>query len=327
MHLPKQYSYLQMDVDCVNKQLHDALSESDHLIKDVSLDLLEAGGKRIRPLLCLTASYFGERKAVETYKLATILELIHMASLIHDDIIDHAVIRRSRSTVHFQYSKLFATYTGDYLFALALELTADIEVMQIHQLLASTVTQLSIGELNQLHKRYIIDISLKNYLRKIRDKTARLIATCCQIGAIAAQSPKTVNNNLYWFGYFLGMAYQITDDISDFTDTQEQTGKPQGQDLIEGYLTLPTLLAMRDKKVYDHVQYFFKQGQSKSSDISNDVVNRIKQTNAVNEALVFSHWYLDKAVERLKQLPNQPEKQLLMQMVAYLRKKNNSQIV
>ncbi|WP_440895734.1 polyprenyl synthetase family protein [Amphibacillus sp. Q70] len=322
MQLPKQYTYLEDDLQQIDHLLLEKLSKVEDPIRTASIQLVTSGGKRTRPLLCMISSYFGERSQAKPYQLAAVLELIHMSSLIHDDIIDHAPLRRGVTTIHELYNNQSATFMGDYLFAQGLELMAEIRNVRAHQIFSETLRKLSIGELEQLENRYQINRSLKSYLRKNRNKTARLIAVSCQLGALATHATESIQQTLYWFGYYLGMSYQIIDDILDFTDRNQKLGKLNGQDLAEGYLTLPTLLAIKDKKLYDKVQSHFHQLSNGQTVELKTTIDEIKQTGAIEMSYQFSQWYLNQAMKKVNQLPNQVEKQLLLQMIGYLGKRN-----
>ncbi len=318
MQLPKQYHRLNHDAEQVEELLYQTLLDADDLIKEQSIQLLKSGGKRIRPLLCLISSCFGSNSPTLRIRSAAVLELIHMASLVHDDMIDCAPIRRGQPTIHQKYNNQVATRIGDYIFATALEQIATIKDVKIHNLLAYTLNQLSVGELEQLRSRYSIDLSVKNYLRKIRNKTALLIATCCKMGAMIGQTTEKLQRHLYFYGYYLGMSYQIIDDILDFTQSEQQLGKPNGQDLVEGYITLPTLIALEDRSLYsDLAQLYQYYDRNKPSDYQ-VIIDQIKRTNAIEQSKRIANQYLNKAINIVKQLPNQAEKQLLMQMAAYL---------
>lgn len=322
MQLPKQYAYLEDDLQQIDHLLLDQFSKTEEPIRTSSIQLAKSGGKRTRPLLCMISSYFGEQNQPKPYQLAAVLELIHMSSLIHDDIIDHAPLRRGMMTIHETHNNQSATFTGDYLFAQGLELMTEIKNVRAHQIFSDTLKKLSIGELEQLKNRYQINRSLKSYLRKNRNKTARLIAASCQLGALATNAADPIHQTLYWFGYYLGMSYQIIDDILDFTDHNQKLGKLNGQDLAEGYLTLPSLLAIKDKKLYDKIQSHFRQLSTGQTVELKTTIDEIKQTDAIKQSYQFSQWYLNQAMKKVNQLPNQVEKQLLLQMIGYLGKRN-----
>ncbi len=186
---------------------------------------LQAGGKRIRPVFVLLAGKFGHYDIEVLKNVAVALELIHMASLVHDDVIDDADLRRGQPTVKAKWDNKIAMYTGDFVFALALELMTNIEKPLAHKILANTMVEVTVGEIQQIKDKYRFDQNFRDYFRRIKRKTALLIAASCQLGAIAADVDESIHKKLYRFGYYVGMSYQITDDILDFISTEEEAGK------------------------------------------------------------------------------------------------------
>lgn len=322
MYIPKQYAYLEEDLQQINQILLATFSQAEEPIKTLSTQLTKAGGKRTRSLLCLISSCFGQEGQSKPYRLAAAIELIHMSSLIHDDIIDHAPLRRGITTIHEAYNNQYATFIGDYLFAQALEMMAEIENVYVHQIFADAINKLSVGEIDQLKSRYQINCSVTKYLKVIRNKTARLIAVSCQLGALMTNAPTSIQQSLYWFGYYLGMSYQIIDDVLDFTDYNQKLGKLNGQDLAEGYLTLPSLLAIKDKKLYDEIKEHFQLLYMGYPVDLKPTIEEIKQTKAIDESYRISQWYLNQALKKVNQLPSQVEKQILLQIIGYLGKRN-----
>lgn len=321
MNLLLQYRDLENEIKQIDQILYGRLSQADEPIRSAAIQMLQAGGKRSRPLLCLISSSFGERDRTKAYNMASAIELIHMSSLIHDDMIDHAQLRRGKKTIHLQYNTLIATMVGDYLVAEALEIMALIEDKKAHQLFSNTLKQLAIGELIQYQNRYQLERSLKTYFKKNRNKTAKFIALSCILGAIATQADKKLQKHLYLIGYYLGMSYQIVDDILDFSSNSDKMGKLIGQDLREGYLTLPTLLAMNDDQIYIKVHNLFKQSNQGNVLDFEDLIADIKNSNAISKAYQYSQWYLEKARQKINQLPDQAEKYIFLQLIGYLSKR------
>lgn len=321
MRLQEQYSSLKAELDSVDQLLLQRLSKAEEPLRTAAIQFAEAGGKRSRPLLCLIASRFGAGDPSPRYEMCVAIELVHMCSLIHDDIIDHARIRRGDEAIHQKYTKQIATYVGDYLVAEALDIMTDINLPDVHQLFSNTLKHLAMGELAQYKNRYQMNTSLKAYLKKNRNKTARLIARSAQLGAIATNASATIQNNLYSIGYCLGMSYQIIDDILDFVAKDGELGKASGQDLRSGYLTLPTLLAIEDDQIYQKLHSVYKQSQNERKLDFEQLIADIKGTDAIQRSYQYSQWYLDRALKEIKLLPDQTEKSILYQLVGYLSKR------
>ncbi|ANB61337.1 heptaprenyl diphosphate synthase component II [Anoxybacteroides amylolyticum] len=317
MKLP-MYSFLHADLQLVEKELEAAIQSDYSLLSTASLHLLQAGGKRIRPVLVLLAGKFGNYDIERMKHVAVALELIHMASLVHDDVIDDANLRRGRETIKAKWSNRFAMYTGDYIFARSLEAMSRLNDPQAHRVLARTIVEVCRGEIEQIKDKYCFEQTLRTYLRRIKRKTALLIAVSCQLGAIAAGASKEVIDRLYSFGYYVGMSFQITDDILDFIGTKEQLGKPAGSDLLQGNVTLPALLAMHDARVKEKIMSVTPHT---SEEEMNEIIALIKQTGAIEEAYALSDRYLKKAFSVLETLPKNKARTALYEVAKYIGKR------
>jgi heptaprenyl diphosphate synthase len=318
MKFKMMYSFLNSDLDIIEKALEEAVYADTALLRQASLHLLQAGGKRIRPLFVLLAAKFGDYDIDKVKKVAVSLELIHAASLIHDDVIDDADVRRGKLTVQAKWDNRVAMYTGDYIFARSLELMTEIENPQAHKILANTMVELCIGEIEQIKDKYRFDQDLKNYLRRIKRKTALLISASCQLGAIASDVDESIHKKLSLFGYYVGMSYQIIDDILDFTGTEKELGKPAGGDLLQGNITLPVLFAMEDEKIKAEI---VKVNEAMSRKDINSIITLIKQSGAIERSLILSDCYLEKALGILSELPQNKANKTLQNIAKYVGKR------
>jgi heptaprenyl diphosphate synthase len=301
MKLKMMYGFLNSDIALIEKELEEAVQTDYSLISQTSLHYLQAGGKRIRPVFVLLSGKFGQYNIDIIKHVAVALELIHMASLVHDDVIDDADTRRGKPTVKAKWDNRIAMYTGDYIFARSLELMARIEDVRAHEILSKTIVEVCLGEIEQIKDKYNLDQELRTYLRRIKRKTALLIAVSCQLGAIASGAPEAVHKRLFWFGYNVGMAFQITDDILDFTASAVQLGKPAGSDLLQGNITLPVLYAMKDPAVHEKVNRLFHSAQPERH--IEEIIADIKASGAIEQAGAVSERYLQKALRLLEELP------------------------
>ncbi|MFK2824215.1 heptaprenyl diphosphate synthase component II [Bacillus sp. B190/17] len=318
MKLTMLYSFLKSDIDLIEKELERAISSTSPSLRDASLHLLQAGGKRIRPIFVLLAAKFGEYNIERVKNVAVALELIHMASLVHDDVIDNAELRRGKPTVKAEWDNRVAMYTGDYIFARALEYMADIESIEAHQVLSNTMVELCVGEINQIKDKYRFDQSLRDYLRRIKRKTAILIAASCQIGAISANVPKCVSEQLFQFGYNVGMAFQITDDILDFTATEAELGKPAGSDLWQGNVTLPALYALEDEKMREKI--IGVNAHTTKSEID-EIIAHMKRSDVIERSHALSQRYLSRALSIVDELPSNRTKKTLRDIAKFIGKR------
>jgi len=315
MKLKMMYSFLNSDINIIEKTLEETIQPDSLLLKQASLHTLQAGGKRIRPVFVLLSGKFGDYDINIMKNVAVALELIHMASLVHDDVIDDADLRRGKPTVKSKWDNRTAMYTGDYIFALSLELMTEIKNPIAHQILANTIVEVCIGEIQQIREKYQYNQNLRDYLRRIKRKTALLIAVSCQLGAIAAGVEESIHKKLYRFGYYVGMSFQITDDVLDFTGTEKELGKPAGSDLLQGNITLPALFAMQNPKYRAEIE---KVNEHSEPSHMESIISLIKQSGAIEESLEISDRYLDKALAILDELPPNKVKKTLKDIAKFI---------
>lgn len=316
MKIAKTYRYLKKDLNLIESSLKTAIQAEHPVLRKTSEQLLQAGGKRIRPVFVLLSGYFGNYDINRLTSVAVSLELIHMATLVHDDVVDDAELRRGKPTVKHVYGNRVAMYTGDYILARALEEITMIEDPQIHQLLSSTLVEVCLGEIEQIEFKHHWNQQLRDYLRRIKRKTALLIATSCKLGALAGGASKRQANKLYRYGYYIGMSYQIIDDILDFTASEKEIGKPTGSDLLQGNITLPVLFAMKDDKFKKQLKDVFLQPEDVSELEMNELLVTLNQTDAIEKSYQMSETYLNKALKCLNDLPNGRPKQTLIDIAS-----------
>lgn len=309
------YSLLSSDLKKIEKDLEKVLDAQSQLLRKSSLHYLKAGGKRIRPVFVLLSAKFGNYDIEKVKNVAVSLELIHMASLIHDDVIDDAETRRGRPTVKAKWDNRIAMYTGDYILARSLELITQLKHSEAHKILSDTMVELSLGEIEQIRDKYDFNQSFTTYFRRIKRKTALLIASSCQLGAIAAGVSDEIHQKLYQFGYYAGMAFQITDDVLDFTSTEEKLGKPAGSDLLQGNITLPVLFALKDARIRKEIE---KVHEFMELEQLNKIIELIKDTDSIQKSIDISDKYIDKAVNILNQLPDNETKKLLNEIIYFI---------
>jgi heptaprenyl diphosphate synthase len=318
MKLKAMYSFLNTDLNIVEKELEASIQSDYPLLSEASLHLLQAGGKRIRPVFVLLGGKFGNYDIERIKHVAVALELIHMASLVHDDVIDDAELRRGKATIKAKWNNRVAMYTGDYIFARSLELMTKLENPLAHRILARTIVEVCRGEIEQISDKYRFDQNLRCYLRRIKRKTALLIAVSCQLGAIAADAPREIHERLYLFGYYVGMSFQITDDILDFIGTEGQLGKPAGSDLLQGNITLPVFFAMENEMVRSRI---LRITPETSPSEMKEIISLIKQTGAIEKSYEISDRYLEKAFAVLEQLPKNKARSTFHNIAKYIGKR------
>jgi len=229
--------------------LSASVTTGDGFLDDVTTHLVNAGGKRLRPLLALAAATGGARPATQEDLLGGVsVELVHLASLYHDDVIDEATVRRNVESVNSRFGNLVAIVAGDYLLARSAAIAAGLGT-EIASLLAVTLGRLCQGQVAEVRSSFQITRSREDYFSAIAGKTAALMATSCRIGALTGGLPAGEVEALTDYGRCFGMMFQLRDDVLDVIASNGELGKPAGQDLAEGIYTLPVLLALEDPEV------------------------------------------------------------------------------
>jgi heptaprenyl diphosphate synthase len=234
------------DLERLEEALRQSVLGEDPFLNEVASHLVEAGGKRLRPMLTVAAAALGGGPASEATLLGGVaVELVHLASLYHDDVMDEATRRRGVESVNSRWGNLVAIVAGDFLLARSAEIAASLGT-EVAGLLAATLARLCQGQVAEVRSAYSLDRDEKDYLGTIGDKTAALMSAACRIGGLTAGLDRERVDALTTFGECFGMVFQIRDDVLDVLGTEEQLGKPPGQDLVEGTYTLPVLRALAD---------------------------------------------------------------------------------
>ncbi len=236
------------DLERVEQSLDDSVRNQNAYLGEVASHLLGAGGKRLRPALCLATAYAATGPGpahADAITGASSVELVHLGSLYHDDVIDEAETRRGVPSVNARWSNIVAILAGDYLLARASSLAASLGA-DVAALLAATIGELCRGQVLELQHLFDTGRDETTYLSAIEGKTASLFATSCRIGGMVADADAPTLDALSAFGHHLGMCFQIVDDVLDVTASDAELGKPSGNDLIEGVYTLPVIYSLRD---------------------------------------------------------------------------------
>lgn len=319
MKLKLLYSDIKPELDLIEQELEQAVDSESPLLNDASLHLLQAGGKRIRPVFVLLAGKFGNYNVDVMKQVAVPLELIHMASLVHDDVIDDSEIRRGKPTVKAEWNNSVAMYTGDFILARALEYITDIDSPRLHHVLSKTMIEVCRGEIIQIEDKYKLDQNLRDYLRRIKRKTALLISSSCELGAMVSGADEKTVRHLRKFGYYIGMSFQIIDDILDFTSSDEELGKPAGSDFLQGNITLPILCARSNPEIYRLLQTNLNKDLTDEERLR--IVQTIRNSPAINEAKAISERYLSKALKELNELPKGPARKTMRNIAFFIGKR------
>jgi geranylgeranyl pyrophosphate synthase len=293
------------DLERVEEALRRSVKAADPFLTEVASHLINAGGKRLRPALALTAAYLAgpdaDRPAPdEVVTGAVSVELVHLGSLYHDDVMDEAATRRGVESVNARWGNLVAILAGDFLLARASELAASLGT-EVAGLLASTIGLLCEGQVRELGQVFDVSRSEEAYLRTIEGKTAALMSASCRIGALTAGLPRDHVDALTAYGQRLGMEFQIVDDVLDVVATDEQLGKPSGNDLLTGVYTLPVILAVAEA---DGLRGLL--GHPLDRDALREARQIVRSDGAVPRAIGVARRYASEAAAALDGLPDGP---------------------
>jgi octaprenyl-diphosphate synthase len=282
-----------------NKLFSQALKSKVALLELITRYLHKQKGKKIRPLLVLLSSNICGGIKERSYRGATLVELLHTATLVHDDVVDNAETRRSFPSINAVWKNKIAVLMGDYLLSRGLMLAVDGNDFDFLRVITNTVKRMSEGELLQINKTRKLNIDEKTYFRIISDKTASLLSTCCEIGARASTEETDKISAMREFGENLGIAFQIRDDILDYIGTKKVFGKPLGGDIKEKKITLPLIYALKQspKEENSKIIKLIKNG-AKKSDID-EVISFVKKYDGINYADKVAVEYTNRALSSL----------------------------
>jgi octaprenyl-diphosphate synthase len=304
----------------MERRIHESLGTDVPLIQQVSKYILGAGGKRFRPMLhLLSARLCGCREHNAEYLLGSVVEYIHTASLLHDDVVDDAKLRRGRSSANSIWGNQASILVGDYLYSKALYHAVRLQNQRIMDVLSETTTTMSEGEVLQLMQIQNADITEADYFRLVECKTGVLIAAACRLGAIISKAPLSQEDAVTAYGKKLGLAFQITDDTLDYAADQKQLGKVLGKDLEEGKVTLPLIYLLRkaDPGERDHIRNILQADSVSEADLTY-TLGLMTRHGAVDDALRAAQSLSDEAKAALSVFPDSLPRQALAALADYV---------
>jgi geranylgeranyl pyrophosphate synthase len=297
---------MRSDLARVEERLREEANMEYPVVGEIVDNLIGAGGKRLRPLLLLLAAKPFEYDIDELLPAAAGVELLHNASLIHDDTVDHADVRRGQPTLNSILPSETVILLGDYLFARSAMLAAATMNPRVVGVFASTLAKICDGQLSEVFTSRQVDQSLEDYKRRIYGKTASLFAGSAEMGAIIGQAPGDQIEAMRDFGGHIGMAFQIIDDVLDLRETTDSIGKPAGLDLRQGTVTLPTMLFFEHNKQNGHHAEFVTRvidGNDVSDTEYDKAVQIIRDSGALEAAIEIAEDYVEKARQIIRDLP------------------------
>lgn len=310
------------DLERVVDELRRIVLSDFPAIGEVNDHLLWARGKLFRPTLLLLSNQVGDRPHARAVTLAAIVELVHLATLVHDDAVDHSVLRRGMPTVNALWNHQTAVIMGDYLYSRSITALAELGRVEFITVLSRAANEMSVGELRQLSSCDALDFSEQDYERLISSKTASLMSAACELGAAAGD--ERFREPLAQYGHALGMAFQIADDLLDFTQSADVVGKPTGQDLREHKVTLPLIAAMRamPPAAVREVHEFFAAPEPAEDGIE-AVASLVREYGGLEYAFNRAEEFSARAAEALADLPESNSTRALQAAVAYVTERNH----
>ena len=313
------YEPIQEDLVRVEDRLRSVCEVDFPQLSKLLEHSLKSGGKRIRPALVLLSGKFYHYDPGYLLPMASAVEILHTATLVHDDTIDNSAVRRGRPTINKVWGEDKAILLGDYLLAKSQELVAETQNSRVVRLFAHTFMTISSGELNQAFNAFNLDQTRQHYLQRISAKTACLISLATESGAILSQAPERSVEALKEYGHNLGIAFQIVDDILDFIGTEEEMGKPIGSDLAQGTLTLPAMLLLERYPEDNPVTRLFQnEARQKNIELA---IELVRNSSIPEECYAIASDYCARACHNLNLLPDNASRRSLIELAEYVVKR------
>jgi len=315
MELDTIYQPIQEDLQKVEERLVSVVDVDIPVLKKVLDYVIKTSGKMVRPAITLFSGKFYDYDLGSLLPVATAMELLHTATLVHDDVVDNSLQRRGKATVNKLWGDTSAVLVGDYLLAKCAELTAETENIEVMKLLSNAIMLISSGELRQKGLSFDGRQNKDDYYRWIAAKTASLFSAAAEAGAILANSPEQAIQALRDYGYNLGMAFQVVDDVLDFTGNEVELGKLPGSDLSQGVLTLPTIIFLERYPNDDTVKKILESEIAEHVELVRD---KICQSPVIQDCIDIARNFSLQACQALEILPDKVPRSHLVDLAHYV---------
>lgn len=303
--------FLKNELELVEDTLKKSLKTRNKTVKEALVKFVESGGKRLRPAFTILGATFGDYKSEVIVPIASAIEIIHMATLIHDDIIDDAKLRRGINTIHSTLGRDVAVYSGDFLLTRAFMLVADQAELHMLKDLAKATAYVCDSEIAQNEQKFNTEVTVRQYLKRIGGKTAALFAAGLYAGAYKAGCSKKLTGRLGVLGQNVGMAFQVIDDILDLTGSQDKVGKPLFSDASQGVYTLPVLYALRSsykKQTLEALDRIPEDGGASFYHV-------LELSKAIEWSKNIAERYIEKAMKIARELPDSIGKEIITDII------------
>ena len=317
--LSRLFSSIEADVELVDRTFQERATSGLEILNSAAAHALSSPGKRLRTALTLLSGKMVTYHFERLLPLSVAFEMVHLSTLIHDDVIDTASTRRGIPTVNARYGDHIAILLGDYFFAKTAGLIADVEDFRIDRLFSDTVASVCEGSIIELMSARRLDLSMEAYLQRISYKTAALFAACCKGGATVGSASDEQIELLRQYGQSLGMAFQIVDDVLDYAGTELATGKPVGNDLCQGLVTLPLIYALQDERngQAEFIARLLEAPEQHREEIA-EVVRWVNEGPAVDRALALAHEYAGQAREAITSFRPSSTREVLEHVIDFV---------
>ncbi|MCX7921863.1 MAG: polyprenyl synthetase family protein [Clostridia bacterium] len=311
-----KYTEIKSELDQVEELIKESITSRNNLLSEIVKELLQAGGKRLRPAFVILSAKFGKYNRKKVLPLAGAFEVLHTATLVHDDVIDCSKMRRGKVTVHEKYGVDMAVYTGDFLFTKAVLMLSKGVPADKLDIVATAIKTICEGEVDQYQGRYNANTTVLAYLKRISRKTAVLFSAACSLGAFTAKcSPGTIRR-LAKFGFCYGMAFQLRDDLNDFLCDASKTGKPAGNDIAKGVMTLPAIYALNKNDRFREILDGVMTGKKGASEEElAHVVDLITKNGGIDYTRSVLEAYIERGLRFLEGLPENSYKAAFKELI------------
>ena len=308
------------ELESVEHELLKSIDDLSSPVKEMCTYIISSGGKRLRPLLMLNCGQCFGPINTQMIKAAVAGELIHLASLVHDDILDNSNLRHKKTTLNYQYGNHISVLVGDCLFAKAFQILSSNQIYNGLEYMVKAIQHMCEGEILQAANIEATSLSLNEYYKRIEKKTARLISACCKTGASIAPLGHKYTYSMEMFGLYLGYAYQIVDDILDFQGSKEKLGKPVFSDLLQGNVTLPAIFLLEHDGYSEYIDTIIRsksitdESKSITDEIKSVITTGLTKTGALNKAYSIAEEFCTRAQQCLNQIPDSPYREYLQSL-------------
>lgn len=317
MEILSLFKPIDRELEVVEEKLRQAADAEHAQLAEVLRYLLDSGGKRIRPAVVILASKFHEHDASKVLPLAAAVEMLHTATLVHDDLLDGSLLRRGNATLNAKLSAGAVILVGDYLFARAADLAAATESVPVVSIFSKTLMTICRGEIRHAFDEDGWRRTKEGYYHSTYSKTASLFAASAESGALLSGAGSATVRSLRDYGCNLGMAFQIVDDILDFVGDEAEMGKPIGSDLRQGTVTLPLLLYFEEHPKHDLLRAVFEEWEGREERIQS-LVDLVRDSPAIESAREEARRFTMKAKEALRDLSANQYRQVMLDLADYL---------